>query len=245
MKNSIRVLSALAVTLGLTVSAAAAEKSKGVVPTKLFGVELGRVYQLAPNLLQHNLPVAKVTEVKQGRGLAYHVLFQPQKNYEAFPYKVLRDSSDQKSFESRFHVAALPLVPDSTKSFDEVENLFNGNALLSVEVTRIDWGTLRDSKSAESYREKLQDYSWARDLCAVFEADIGLKPKVTDLADLGRESAMYSYQCVFANGEQELEVSSVYGREVVLQFSREVSDRKHDAVKLTLNKLLAKKIRPY
>lgn len=218
------------------------EADKGSVPTKLFEVQLGKIYRAPDGLFtSSDIPMAKFAGVQQGfMGHGIHFYFQPRKVYEAFPYVEERKTPEDKYFGTSYRLYMLPVIPKGATSIKEVEE----QKTPSYEVQVIEW-----RKSREGGDRNNEDYYWASSMCKTFEADLGVKPKVSEAwspPSAGKTSALDSYYtCTFSEGSRELEVSSLFGRKVSLGFKNEVTKAKDEAFETAIRKLQAPAIRPY
>lgn len=217
-----------------------AAKEKASVPKRLFEVELGKVYTMkGQDFTKSDLPIAKFTGAQEGIGSGTHFYFQPRKAYEAFPYEERREKPQDEFFGSSYRLYLLPVIPSGIKSLSELEKAKDPG----YEVLVIEWSRYRDGDKTQN-----DDYFWAQSMCKTFEADLGVKPKLFDqYRPQGDTSTILGsvYSCTFAEGDRELEVTSMFGRMVKLSFTNEASKAKHSAFEMTVRKLQAPAIRPY
>ncbi len=204
------------------------------VPTKLFGIRLGDVYDLGQPDSGHlgSVPVKSFTGSKSslmGVGVQYY--FEPMESYEAFPFLEMRREPGSRYFESSFRLYLLPVIPADTKSAAELEK-----ARLKWEVALIEWSG--DPAPLDSATER-RAYSWAWELCKTFAADLTQLPIIRD------DQPQNLYSCTFISEDRSFEISSLGGRRAQLAFRSALLTAKDEAVERTLRKLAAKQIRPY
>ncbi len=242
--NSVLVFLLLAATaFTTTVNANTATKS-GAVPKKLFDVELGKIYRLPnQNELNHgDLPVARMTGANRFLGMGLHFYFQPRRPYDLFPFVEEREKPGDKYFKTSFRLYLMPVIPASAKTLADLDK----SKSTDHEVVVIEWSHLR--KDNEKTPKKMhEDYYWTQNLCKTFEADLGIKPKITDVwnPENAQNGADVFYSCTFSEGDREFEVSSLLGRRVSLNFNKEIFKVKDAAVETQLRKLQAPSVRPY
>jgi hypothetical protein len=196
------------------------------VPRKLFGIDLGGVYELGSSDDDiGNLPIKKFAGMNKFLGEGIHYYFSPQIENAAFPYVEHRDRPDDKYFKTSFRMYLLPVIPPSIATLEQLNK-----AKLKWEVTTIEWS---DEEKDESKR-----YAWAFDLCQTFSADITVEPEITN-------QYKDEYTCTFSSEDREFKVSSRYSKSVALAFKGKYFSEKNDAVDTVVRRLRAKDIRPY
>ena len=180
------------------------------VPTELFDIELGGVYEHPSDRADENpagtFPVKRLVSepLSLHRGLSLY--FEPLTESEAFPFQEIAQENGDPITSYRVHV--YPVLPrDATTLADLRERN------LAQKVFMIEWSR-GDSKNTDR-----DGYAWARNLCATIERNLGVEPEVTDI--VGSDT----YRCVFSDGEHELEVTSVLGRTIQLSFADEIEDQ--------------------
>lgn len=247
MKIGVFALLAVAVTVaGCKQHQAGAEQAaqaKPSVPSKLFEIELGRIYAFKEaNFTKGGLPIAKFTGAEQSiMGSGTSIYFQPIKQIEAFPY-IENKKPGQEFFSTSYRAYLVPVLPANIKTLEELKGL----TTQQYEVGLIEWaeqiGKDRDGKQQQ------QDYAWAESLCRTFEADLGIKPEVLDQwRPEGDKTTLLGsfHSCTFKEGDRQLEVNSFPGRRVTLKFTPEVSKAKEEAIEKAVRKLAAPAVRPY
>ena len=175
-------------------------------------------------------------------GMGIHFYFQPRRTYELFPFAEKRENPEDKYFTTPFRLYLMPVIPASTKSLQDLEK----SSAADFEVVIIEWRQLMtDAGTTPDARHS--DYYWAQNLCKTFEADLGIKPKLTDMwyPKSSPNGANAAFVCTFAQGNRELKVSSFLGREVSLRFNQEVINAKEATVETQVRRLHAPAIRPY
>jgi hypothetical protein len=205
-----------------------AQPSQRGVPTKLFGITLGGVYDVGDGQKSlGDLPVAKFAGIQTFLGHGIHYYFRPQAENKAFPYIEKRKKPDDQFFETSFRLYLLPVIPPTVKTLQEVEQRKQ-----KWEVAAIEWS---DTAKAED-----EAYYWAVDLCKTFQIDIGSKPTVID----NFETKWHN--CTFASADREFSVGNLQAMKIVeLSFKRDVLERKDKAVESVLRRLRVNEIRPY
>ena len=201
-------------------------------PTKLFGVELGKVYSVSENY--HNLPIKQLTGSKQFMGAGFHYYFEPLKQYESFEY--IKENTQNKYYETSFRLYVFPILEKNLKTVDDFYKTKNYN----VEVALIEWSDqlIKKDETTSTYKDKA--YSWAKDMCENFKLDIKSEPKITDYP------SDKWYQCEFIKGNNQLEVSSLLGNKTIkLEYNKKFFDKRNIEVENLFRKLTLEKIRPY
>lgn len=200
-------------------------------PTKLFGVELGKVYSVSENY--NNLPIKQLTGFQKFMGAGFHYYFEPLKQYEAFEF--IKENTQNKSYETSFRLYVFPILDKNIKTIDEIKKAKNAN----VEVALIEWSDQlrgKDNRPEDNY----DAYYWAKNMCTNFKIDIKTEPKITD----SQNDKLY--QCEFIKGNNKLEVSSLLGNKTVnLQYNKDFFDKRQIEIENLFRKLSLEKIRPY
>jgi hypothetical protein len=199
------------------------------VPESLFGIKLGEIYDIGNPEANDlgNLPVKKFTGEMRFLGHVVHYYFQPLKEYKAFEYVEKREKPEDQYFESPFTLNLLPVIPASISTKEQLND-----TKIDREVTQIRWST--KAKTAE------EAYSWAINLCEVFETDITQKPEILD------EKGEYWYECTFRFGVRKFEVTAFEGsRSIELSYQGHIFYKKDESLKKQLRKMEAEDIRPY
>ncbi|MDP9360532.1 MAG: hypothetical protein M3P29_03680 [Acidobacteriota bacterium] len=217
----------LCILIFMTVSLQAQTTPKGV-PTKLFGVTLGSVYDVGDGANNFgDLPVARFAGMRTFLGHGVHYYFKPKSENKAFPYIEKKKRPDDKTFETSYRLYLLPVIPPTTKTVDQLEHQKQ-----KWEVATIEWSDTAETKD--------DAYYWAIDLCETFQMDIGSKPVVID------NHATKWHKCIFASGNREFSVSNLQDMRIVeLAYKHDVLERKDKAVESVLRRLRADQIRPY
>lgn len=199
------------------------------VPTQLFGVTLGGIYDVGSGEKGDvgDLPVARFAGMNTFLGNGVHYYFRPKTDHKAFPYVEKREKPSDKYFATSFRLYLLPVIPSTVKSEEEL-----AKTSTKWEVATIEWSD--DAKTKEAA------YYWARDLCETFKVDIDSAPQVSD------DLETHSCSCAFSSGPREFTVQNLGVMRIVnLSFTREVFDRKDGAVETILRRIKANAIRPY
>jgi hypothetical protein len=199
------------------------------VPTALFGVGLGSVYEYGPDSADDNavgtFPVKRLVSEQRSVHKGLSLYFEPLTENPAFPFReILQEDGANRITSYRLHV--FPVIPSGTTTLAELQE-----SNLPQQVNMIEWG-LGGPEPRNG-----DDYMWARNLCRSTEVDLGTKPEITDSADSG------VYRCIFASGDRELEISSVIGRTVQLSFVAAVSDQMDAEVNTRLRRLELEELR--
>ena len=194
-------------------------------PEQLFGITLGGIYDIGEpeNKDLGNIPVEKFTGITRFLGQGIHYYFKPKKQYKQFDYIEKEKKPEDHFFETSFRLYLLPIIPASVSNKKQLEN-----TKIKWEVALIEWSSNANTKE--------NAYWWAFNLCETFEADLSVKPKITDSYD------KKEYQCVFSYENRAFKVSSIFSKRVELSYTQE---KKDDAVEKKMRKLQANEIRPY
>lgn len=211
-----------------------AEGVKHSVPFKLFGIELGKAYEIGYDpITKGDMPIKKFTGANQFLSpYGIHYYFHPLKEYEACKYIEKKESPDDKYYRTSLHIYLLPIVDKNIKSLKELE----GNPPTKWEVIRIDWSGGSDKEDGKEVDTK--NYYWAKDMCETFKAGINKDPEIFD-----HYEAKY-YTCKFIESDRVFEIYTTL-RTVSLSFNREKADLKEKAVESYFRKIRAEDIRPY
>ena len=92
------------------------------VPTKLFGIELGRVYEMPEDVILKGAPIKKFTGLKKawlGHGTSYY--FEPSRKYPPFEY-VERKEDDSDYFTTSFRLYLFPVIPEGFLITEDTES---------------------------------------------------------------------------------------------------------------------------
>ncbi len=200
------------------------------IPTELFGIRLGEVYDAGgtPPGKKGNFPVKRFTGANKffGEGVSYY--FEPSKRYKAFPYVEEKKSKSDKYFGSSFRAYILPLIPDTISSAEELEN-----TPLKWQPIVIEWSIKAKSEA--------NAYYWAIDLCKTFAIDFGSKPEILDVYEKDHKS----YVCTFSADNREFLVAAQYGSQrVALRYNDETSRSMSAMVETKRRKMAAKEFIP-
>lgn len=201
-------------------------RSEGMhdVPRKLFGLELGGVYDIGDptNNDTGSMPVKKVCSIYSFLGAGFHYSFQPLIEYENFDYK---EKIEHNSTTSSFSAYIFPIIPDNITTLDQIHK-----EKIKYEIASISW--TNDDLSEE------QAYYWAKGMCEIFSADIKVKPEIYD--DFGYKA----YECTFFDNERKFSATSVL-KSVRLEYIKTIFDKKNDDIDKKMLRIMAHKIRPY
>ena len=200
------------------------------VPTKLFDVELGGIYEIGDggNDLG-TMPVSKATGTQSAflqPGIHYY--FKPLKEYPAFEY-IEYPEDDSEFFRTSYLLNLLPVIPDSVERTEDLET-----QVISYEVTGILWQLSENNNESGNY-------SWAMNLCKSFSVDLGIEPSVSSHSTLGP----FMYECKFSDEERELTVTSWPFRILKLSYLTDIFESKNEAFEAKLRMLQMEDIRPY
>lgn len=199
------------------------------IPTTLFGVGLGNVYEYPPvdaaDGAVGTFPVKRLVSEQQSVHKGLSLYFEPLPENAPFPFGEVtqKDGADRIS-SYRLHL--YPVIPTGATTLAQLRE-----SNLPQKVNMIEWSLVGPKPQA------VDDYSWARDLCRSTEREVGTEPDITDDAGSG------VYRCIFASGDRELEITSVIGRTVQLSFRAAVSDRMDADVNTRLRRLELEEIR--
>jgi hypothetical protein len=194
------------------------------VPTVLFGVEVGRSYEMALDG-SIDLPVSEVTGYTQFIGTGVHVFFRPSETSSMFPYIEYPEEGNE-AFATSYRAYLLPVIPESVESLDDLDSLTEYQAVL------VQWS---DSKASD--REAWDDYWWARNMCRSIESDLNVEPDISDYIDT------LDYTCRFTNDRHELEVTSVFEKAIRLSL-RDTESTEVD-IESKIRRLEMDRDRPY
>jgi len=199
------------------------------VPTALFGVGLGSIYEYPPDSADDNavgsFPVRRLVSERRSVHKGLSLYFEPLTENKAFPFReIVQEDGAKRVTSYRLHV--FPVIPPGATTLAALQE---NN--LPQKVNMIEW-----SLGGPEPRDG-DDYSWARNLCRSTEADLGTKPEITDSADSG------VYRCIFASGDRELEITSIIGQTVQLSFRAAVSDQMDSEVNTRLRRLELEELR--
>jgi hypothetical protein len=181
------------------------------VPTSLFGIELGQSYEFPAVSAGDNavgtFPVKRLVSEQRSLHRGLSVYFEPLGEAEGFPYHEIAQEHGDYPIAS-YRVRVYPVIPRDVTTLAALRELN-----LPQQVSLVEWSLGNSETSGDD------GYAWARELCKSMEADLGLEPRITDMAEKD------VYACVFSSGERELAVTSVVGRTLQLSFIDEITDR--------------------
>ena len=159
------------------------------VPTQLFGIAVGRAYNIgnpeAGDL--GDFPVKKFGGIKQFLGMGVSYYFEPLKANPMFEYIEEREKPDDEFFTTSFRAYIYPVIPDSVQTMDELQTVWPG---LKQRVKLVEWHKKFPKKDDAYYR--------AINLCNTFTAGLNVAPKILDTDEW--------YTCTFTAGERDFEV---------------------------------------
>lgn len=207
--------------------------TKQDVPTKLFDIELGKIYDLGDDKNPNgNIPITKMAGTSKFAGEGFHYYFEPQKEYNWFKYAEDK-KNDNNFYKTSFSLYILPLIPDTIKTLSELNEQYKSRKL-NYEVAGIRWndGFQEDNKNNENYY-------WAKELCETFTLEINQKPKILD--DFERKW----YQCEFVHNGRELKVFGYGFRSISLDYVNEKFDKKNNEIRDKIRLLNLKENKPY
>jgi hypothetical protein len=215
------------VLLMLLPSLSSAEESRDV-PEKLFGIELGGIYDLG-DLNDKDLgsiPVKKFGGAKQAQGNGIHYFFHPKDEHNCIEFLEKCKKPEEQKFGTSYRLYLLPVMPPTITAIAQLEK-----AKLNWEVQSIGW-----SQNAETKEEA---YNWAIDLCEKFKEDISVDPQIKDYFN------SKWFECTFSSGDREYKVSNINViRSVELFYKDEIVEGKVEAVEKIFQKLRAETTRP-
>ena len=202
------------------------------IPEILFDIPLGGIYDIGPHEGEDvgALPVRTIkwTERPEDYGLSgpsLGLFFEPLTSNPAYPYL---ENEDNGHVETTFRLTVLPVIPDDISSLADLDM----DRLLWM-ISAVQW---YDPKSSDPEDRK---YSWAKNLCKSVAADLGIEPKVSD------DPEHNSYQCDFANQERMLQIGSLGGKMLKLQYKDDVWLEMSEGVRTKIRKLEMEDTRPY
>lgn len=222
-----------------TCSALAFAQGTAPVPTKLFGITLGSIFEIDPakGVDPKKVPVKEFRGIGQFLGEGVHFYFEPLTVNPTLPYAEEKKTPKDEYYKTSYRLYLLPVAPSGAKSIEEFEK-----SILNWEVTSINWEEVdpkRDTYTKDSKEEneaRVSDYFWAMSLCKTFEAEFKVKPEIADFNDTK------TYICKFTQDERTFEVSSFYRRAVRLSFRRDISDKKGEAIGTIRKQLRAREL---
>jgi len=198
------------------------------VPEKLFGIELGGIYDLGSldGKDLGNIPVKKFAGINQIQGKGIYYFFHPTDELKGIEYIEKNKKPKGQKFGTSYRLYLLPLLPSTITDIAQLEK-----AKLNWEVQSIGW-----SQNAETKEEA---YKWAVGLCEKLKEDISLAPQIKDFFD------SKWFECTFSSGDRKYKVSNINViRSVELFYKDEIVKAKDEAVEKTFQKLQAETIRP-
>ena len=209
---------------------------KSGVPKSLFGIELGKVYDVGEDLESRgNLPIKIFTGANQFLSpYGFHYYFQPLKDYSAFEYIEKDKKPNEKHYRSSFHLYIYPVIPNNITTLEQHKN----TPITDWKVVTIDWfGEEKYGDDADK-DYKSNAYYWAMDMCKTFKLDLGAEPEIFNYYE------QYRYTCTFTNENREFKVEG-HPKKVSLSLNKETRDQIEDSVELFYRKIKAEDIRPY
>lgn len=190
--------------LTLLASPALAQEATGL-PDSLFGIGLGGVYEYAPYGAEGNavgsFPMQRLISARRSLHRGASLYFEPLTENADFPFREVAQRDGAAPIATH-RAYVFPVLPDNLLTLTEPE-MRN----LPQKVFMIEWS------DGEQPERNGNDYAWAQKLCQSLEAELGIRPDITDRADNG------VYRCLFSNGDREMEVSSAVGRTIQLSFT--------------------------
>ena len=205
-------------------SFSAAEEFRDV-PEKLFGIELGGIYDLGSldgkNL--GNIPVKKFAGTKQflRNGILY--FFHPKEEHDCSDFLEECKEPEKLNFGTSYRLYLLPVMPSSIKAIAQLEK-----AKLNWEVQRIGW--------YQNAKTKDEAYNWAVDLCDKFKKEISVDPRIKNYVNCKW------FECTFISNDRKYKVSNINViRSVELFFNDEIIKEKDEAVEKKIKKIQSEK----
>lgn len=205
--------------------------AKQNVPSQLFGIELGKVYDVTDENHIGNIPVKKFTGLNQWVHMDYY--FEPKKEYKMFRYVEKKEKPDDKFYTSSFSLYLFPVIPETIQSMTELKNLQR----INYEIGGIRWSDGFDEEGKDK-----DNYFWAKELCKTFELDIIQKPEVLDYYKVG---GSYWYQCKFTFEGRVLAIDGRSYRAISLDYAEEKFDNRIEAFENQMRLFNLKEIKPY
>ncbi len=166
--------------------------------------------------------------------------FEPLKAPKTFEYIEYRQHPEEEYFKTSYALGLLPIIPESIKSLDELEEV---RLERDFEVVTITWSDISSVEDGD-YEEYANDrYYWAIDLCEVFSVDLNVEPEILDYSKFAGYSTNW-YRCKFSADDRVFSVDSNTGS-IELSYSNEFMESKEVNIENTMNLLRAEEIRPY
>jgi hypothetical protein len=198
-------------------------------PSELFGFKIGEKYKLGALADGDfgDLPIKKITGIALYGGRALHLYFQPNREYEHFPYIEHKEKLEKQYFSTSFHSSFLPIIPQDIKSLSELNSRWFS---FEFRLMNVNWSNQKKNRS--------DAYYWAVDLCKTFKSYLGFD---------GENFDSYEYEwrsCKFRSGENVLEISninslSVFSLSVESDQARKLAQETDDIIRrLQAQKLL-------
>jgi hypothetical protein len=215
------------VLLMLLPSLSSAEEFRDV-PEKLFGIELGGVYDLGDfdGKDLGSIPVKKFAGIKQVEGNGIHYFFHPKDEHNGVEFLEKGKNPEEQNFGTAYRLYLLPVMPSTITAIAQLEK-----TKLNWEVQSIGWFQKAETKE--------EAYNWAVVLCEKFKAEISVDPQIKDFFN------SKWFECTFSSGDREYKVSNINViRSVELFFKNEIVEAKAEAVEKRFQKLRAETIRP-
>jgi len=212
------------VLLILLPSLSSAEEFRDV-PEKLFGIELGGIYDLGDFDGKHlgSIPVKEFAGIKQVQGNGIHYFFHPKDEHNCIEFLEKCKKPEEQKFGTSYRLYLLPVMPSTITDIAQLEK-----TKLNWEVQSIGW-----SQNAETKEEA---YSWAVDLCEKFKVDISVDPQIKDYFN------SKWFECTFSFSDRQYKVGNINViRSVELFYKNEIVEAKVEAVEKTFQKLRAEK----
>jgi len=207
--------------------------SAGELPTKLFGIELLKSFNVPEDQPEKPTFPAEFVSAETSLGAGQSIYFKPRKDYKDYPYKEYPQEKNPQfpttSFRMYVHpvLTTMPLTPDTW--------------IEEWRVVIIEYSTISD-ECDKKCEEK--NYYKAITLCGVFAADLGIEPEILEYDRSGQ--FRWSYACSFVRGDIKFEVSSFFQFfSVTLGLTSDAFDKADDAITRERQKAYAKENSPY
>ena len=141
--------------------------AEGPVPTKLFGIELGRIYEISEDGRLKGAPIKKFTGMRKFLGQGIHYYFEPSRKYLPFEYVEWKEENSDY-FTTSFRLYLFPVIPEGfgitedTKSED-----------LKWEVAVVEWAIRVEKDDQHTENDA---FYWAVDMCKSVQVDLEMSP---------------------------------------------------------------------
>lgn len=210
------------------------------VPNKLFGIQLGKHYEIGNGIDSNgNMPIKKFNGIEKFLGEGIHYYFQPIKEYKAFKYFEKKKTTKSNFHSSSFSLYLFPVIPKDVNSIDKLES-----SVKYWEVAGIRWSDIGSEKENIGREERKQNnYNWAKELCKTFQLDIKQEAKILDYNE---ETILYEwYQCKFTYDGRTFKIDGSHNKSISLDYDKAKFNEKHKEIRDKIRQINLNEIRPY